>query len=287
MPMTLTIGGIAATIAIEDLGDKAIVEALPDIAEGPKATVIFRCNYSERYSLLRGLLGSVTTNGFNIVRVAPYAYPPNPYLRCMGVGEITGIKPRRDPTGWITYHFAQFPAYFGVPKYAYEETAPNGQNTNDPSGKPWTTTKFKVSAEVVVPPDGAFYIGPFPSTKKAEEATIGIIRPAIEITMARHFMPFVPLAQVSSVVGSVNADPVAFANHVFPRGHLLFVGMDSDPSVDPTGLPTQDITYTLMGRRTLSWNQFISANGSNQFLNTEKNGTGNPPYSYVDFTTIP
>ena len=284
MPTTLTIGGVSCTIALEDLGDSAIVESVSQDG-GPEANVVFRCAYGDRYTLARALLGTSVAVGRTIVRTLPFAYPPSPNLYCLAIPEIKGIKPRRDATGWVYYQLAQLTAQFGRPKYDYTATAADGQN--DPSGHAWTTTRVKVSAEVLTPPDGAFYIGPFsPNGKKVEEASVGIVRANCEVAVTRHFLPFVPLDEVMSLIGSTNLYPIQFSNHVFQQGCLLLVGCDTTPNTDPASNHTQEVTYTFLGKSN-DWNQFIAKDGSLQFLNSRIDNTGTTPYSYQDFSILP
>jgi hypothetical protein len=287
MPSTsphLTIGGVDCTIRLDDLGDRAIVEGIGEDGS-PTASVHFKCSYADRYTLFRAMKGTSVKNGTQIVRTIPYQYPPSPNLYCLSISDVTGIKPRTTSTGWVIFEYAVFTANFGVPKYQYDLNAPGGQN--DPSGQPWTTTKFKVSAEVVSPPGGAFYIGPFPGASLAEESAIGIIRANCEVSITRRFVPYVPLDAVMGLVaGAVNSEPITFSDHVFPIGTLLFAGLESEPSNDPAGNPTQELHYTYLGKDD-DWNKVISKDGSLQFLNTAADGSGQGPYAYLDFSILP
>jgi hypothetical protein len=281
---TMTIAGIPVTIRLEELGEDCIVEAIGE-DNMPTATVRMKCPYNVRYTLFAALKGTSIAIGRAIVRTPPFAYPPSTNLSCHSITDVKMIKPQTvgsgPLTGWVTGVWCTFTANFSVLRY--DLTVGGG----DPSGKAYTTTTIKVSAEVLTPPDGAFYIGPFPSTKKVEEGSLGIIRANCEINMKRVFVPYVPLdAAMTLMKGCVNSIPMQFADRVFLPGCLLFAGFDASPVDDPSGGRTFDLNYVLMGKSD-DWNKFISTDGSLQFLNTAANGSGDGPYTYADLTVLP
>ena len=283
MPTTLLINGVSTTIAVEDTGGSAITEAIDQ--EGPTASVIFQCAYANRYTLIKGLMGTVIANGRQIVRVPPYQYPPSPNLYCQSISNVYGIKARRDTSGWLIYDTARLTANFAVPKWQFNQAAPGGQN--DPSGQPWTITKTKTSAEVFTPPGGSYYVGPFPGGKPAEESSIGVVRPRTEISITRKFMPFLPLNEIQLLAGKVNQDTFIIGNRGLTAGMVLFVGANSEPSNDPAGNPTQDIEYTFMANDDYDWNTFQAKDGTWQALNTKADGSGSKPFASGDFSLLP
>lgn len=284
MPSPLiSVGGVPCTYA-EDGSANALSEGYP--AEGgATAKMVLRCPWALRGRLAFALRGGISDAGGSPARVAPYAYPENPRLYCLSIESIKGLKPRVDQDGGLGYAEAEVSASFGVPPYQYAANPPYGPN--DPSGAAWTTTTIRTSAEVVSPPDGGYYLGPFaPNGTRMDEANVGIVVPDVEITMTRHMLPQLPLAALIAAIGYVNAAPIAFGDYTFDIGRLLLVGAEDEPDCDPFGVPAFKLKYTLLGK-TKDWNQVIAADGSLQFLNTSQTGNGVGPYKYADLTALP
>ena len=143
---TLNIGGVTCAIYVAD----GITESFP-ANSGATARVTFKCFWSDRYQLVRALRGYVNAFAASFAYVIPYQYPPSPNLVCTGIGEIRGIGPSTDSTGWLQYRFALVPAEFSVPSY---QAFNYYDGAGDPSGQLFTTTTFKVSSEVFVRPAG-------------------------------------------------------------------------------------------------------------------------------------
>lgn len=277
----LQIAGIPVTIAFEDLGDRAVVEMAPDQA-GLQATVIFKCAWAQRLNVIKGLLGYVTPNGASIVRVPPVFYPDLPKLYCKSVGEVKAIKPRVRSTGdgWFDAAYALITANFGAPVWQLDDAA-------DLSGKLWTTTRTRTSAEVFIPPVGAYY---FETTgKPVPEANVGIMRPKIEISMTRHWLPYMPLAEAAAAIGHVNSGTLTLGNFTFAAETLLFAGMSTQPAADTIGNVIQEVEYCLLGNMDgISWNKFFSPAGTWDYINTAAGGGGSRPFPTSNwYPTLP
>lgn len=255
--------------------------------DGPKETVRFKCAYEDRADLVMALMGGITVDGGSFSRQAPFQHPDNDQLFCTGIPDWRGLKPFIDEDGWPRYQWAILTASFSAPNWQYFDNDPGGNN--DPSGLAWTRTKFRESAEVFQPPFGSFYIGPFTGGTGTliDEATVGVLRPRVEISMTRLLVPMFPLDDTMELIGSVNEDEIQFGDRTFPRGCLLFAGCSSEPRNDPQGLPCQDIEYTLLGNRTIEWNQFMAKDGTYQFLNTKNDESGDYPFPYEDWSILP
>lgn len=279
---SLTIGGVSCRIFIAD----GITESWP-ADSGATADVTFKCAWSDRYTLARALKGYINPAAYAFVIVVPYQYPPSPNLFCTSIGEIRGIGPFTDSSGWLQYKWALLPAHFTLPTYQAFPSVDSA--SDDPSGLLYTTTKFKVSSEVFTPPGGAyFYVGGADAGKPVEESHVGFVRPRCEIEMVRHKFPFVPLDACMSIEGGiVNDDTVTFADHTFPRGTLLFTGMDSDPQPGSIeGILLWDLTFTFLGNATIEWNAFMDRAGKFNLINTKPDGSGDFPFNYISFNNL-
>jgi len=280
----LNIGGVPCTIALEGLGEAAVVEHAGP--EGATADVVFQCNYGDRFLLLRALRGTVAANGRAVVRTLPYQYPAAPNLYCTGVDPITLVKPMRDANGWVIGELARLTAHFEAPKWQFVAGDPAGQN--DPSGQAWTTTKLKTTAEVFTPPAGAYFIGPFTPTGTAiEESSVGVVRPKTEISMTRKMLPFTPLQEIDAAEGKVNLYPVQVGNKVYAPGFVLFITGNTEPGSDVLGDNTYDVEYMFIANSDYDWNTYQSKTGAWQKLNTKADGSGKPPFASADFALLP
>jgi len=281
---SLVIGGVTCTIVESGSGD-GVVERVPE--DGPEAVVTFQCAYAQRYTLIKALLGTSAVVGVApaqaTVRTLAYAYPPSPNLVCVAIGDIRGLKPSTDASGWVQYKYARFAAIFRRPRWQFDTPpAPSGQN--DPSGQPWTTTRFRASAETYTPPGGQYYYETGGNAgQKVEESSIGVVRPRVEVQLVRHWMPYAPLSFAVNGLGKVNLNPITIADYTFAKGYLLFSAIDSEKAADTLGNITFEWTYTFLGNVDAEWNQFQDGKGAWVYINTAANGSGNRPFSYYDF----
>lgn len=244
-------------------------------SEGFRAEVAFRCAWSDRLALALALRGGITAAGSALVTTPPFRYPDAPGLACTALGQFRPEKLRRDARKWAAYEYCVIPATFTVPTWTEGEQWP---------GVPaFTTISFNGAPEVFSPPGGAFYM-PDLSASPVSEATIGLIRPHVEISIKRSFLPYPPVDADMFLQGMLNDEPVRFADHIFPRGCLMYLCMAAEPQSDPsTGTQTYECTFKLIGNYQVEFNEFLGSDGDWHFLNTKSDGTGDPPFLYGDF----
>jgi len=294
--MSFTIGGETCEIYWGPDGTShGIRESWP--AEGPRAVVHYACPWASRYRVMAALRGGWAAG----VRVPPHAYPDSPNLYCLSIGEVEGIKARRGDGGWASYQRAIVPAEYGIPQWDTLASDPAAPLT-DPSGKPFTRTRTRASAEVFQPPVGAYYWKAGPdSGKKLSDSTLGLIRPRTEIQVARLFSPYVPLDYARRCMGMVNSKPVRIADTTYEKGTLMLAAMNAgDASDDGNGSgsvegKTFEVEWTLIGNGYVftgdgsatqfspDWNQFMGKDGQWHYVTTKSDGTGDMPYIYTDF----
>jgi hypothetical protein len=268
---------ISVPVQIAQMGEQVgISEAYPAYRE-PQATVTFTCAASDRYQLIQDLVGTVVAAGNSAIRTYPYQYPPSPNLICTAIESVEFYgKPELLPgltLPWLARSMCKVRARFGLPAWF--------QGTQDPSGLPYTTTSISLGADVLTLPDTTYT---FPSGWTTT-TPIGLKVPKAIVTMKRHQMPFVPVAQVFPIIGCVNANVVTLAGFACAVGTLLFAGFSSTLTADVLGHITYDIEYQFE-YRVRPWNQFLSP-APTEGWTEPTDGNGNPVFASADFSQIP
>jgi hypothetical protein len=282
---SINIRGVACEIAGSDGPDAGIIRRWTEF--GQEITIRFMVDWDRCQDLAAALIGSVSVNDDgSLSRIPPYNLPFAPRLYATQLSDERPLTPKKDSSGWTFYRKSEISCTFANLTWQVEGGDQTGQA--DPSGLPYTTTRFRVSSEVISPPKSMYYVGPFGSSAKlADDSLVGFVSPRAEISMSRHWQPKIPLEEAMALVGSVNDEEIKLANRVFPRGTLLFTGLTNDPRNDPNGYPVQELDYTFLGKFEVEWNEFLDpVTKDYQFFNTEQDGTGDFPFSYVDFSPI-
>ena len=290
---TLLIGGVECCLSLGEDG------AAPDFGEswgpsGPEADAVFSCAWADRYALARALMGSVTLVGGVVARTPPFTWYESPNLHCTSLGTIRGQGRARilqaaeglAPAGWIAWERALVPAHFTVPRW---DTGVSSEPPRDPSGLPYTSTRFQVSGEVFTPPNGTFYYQDGgPAWVAVHDSLLGIPRPKVEISMTRHWLPWnFDLDTIMALIGGVNDDIVTFGNRDFPRGTILFGGFGATETVDAAGSRSYDVECGLLANYDTEWNELMGQDGDWHILNSRDDGSGKPPFKYVNLLAIP
>lgn len=271
---------MASTISVPYtiIADEGITESYsPD--DGPRATVRFKCLWSDHAQLARDLIGTSTSTGTSIIRVAPFQYPSNPYLYCRSISSVRPLGKKLIPLAgiglpWITGKYAIVEAVFWRPPFSFD-------GLDGPYGQAWTTIQFGASGEFMTLPDSTYRFGDGTPTN----TPIGKVVGQIEINVKRYFMPYLPIAQIASLLGKVNNAAYTIGGYSFPAGTLLFAGGPSEFANDTAGNITQDVEYKFV-YRAVSWNKYYHPNRTTGW-DTVTDGSGNPPYDSGDFTTLP
>jgi hypothetical protein len=99
-------------------------------------------------------------------------------------------------------------------------------------------------------------------------------------------IPVVKLEDSMRLMNVVNDAAIVFGDRTFPRGTLLFLGSNFEPRNDADGYPVYDIEYTFMGNYQVEWNEVLGPDNDWHLLNSEKDGSGTPPYEYEDFSPL-
>lgn len=241
------------TVPFEIMWDSGITEANP--TDGAQAKMKFRCLWSDHYQLVKDLMWGGLQAGKSIVRIGPLPYPPSPNLWCKAIESVEPIGPPT-PTGMtsgsghqvVTGRYAIVTAVFAYCPWI-----------SDPvTAQPFTQTSVGVSGEVLCLPGKTYTVGGVATS----DPPLGVIIPQMEIVFKRFFMPYLPLAEMTTLAGHVNSDSFVCGDATFTAGYLLFLGGNSEYASDTTGKITMTVDYKFMWRA-ISWNSaFIPGSGS-------------------------
>jgi hypothetical protein len=273
----LTIGGYPVELYHGDGDGSDMISESASPGSGPTASVRMQCEWDARYIVFAGLTGSVSGGPGSIYRAVPMSYPPSPGLVCLGVSDIKGTK---YIGGW-NYEHCIFTAQFGIPTW----DVPGGElGSNDPTGQPWTTTRARVSADVVQVPTSTYkWTSGADSGKAIAEAQVGISVPHVEVTITRHIMPYVPISEAMTYIGKINTSAIALGNHSFAAGEFLFGGFSCSTSANTTGERTFEVEYSFLGVSGHTWNQILNRESSWVAINTAADGSGTSPFQSANF----
>jgi hypothetical protein len=287
--INFAINGVPCALDIDGMGERAITESVG--SQGPEADVVLKCAWSERYKLIKGLLNSFTAAGLGIIRFSAYPYPDSPNLVALSVGPVSGVKYLTRGDGWGSFRYARVPVHFGRPSWDAMPYGQGGTGAPDPSGRPYTSTRIKAAASMFSPPSGSpgavnyMWVGGGGMVPGGQAA---IIQSTMEVSIARHMMPFLPLYAISQCLGKVNSDSLVFGGDLtFAPEHVLFIGADTELKPDSsTGNRCWEITYSLMGLTDHVWNQLLGPGGVYTYVNTLSTGLGNPMYNSIELNPL-
>ena len=263
------------------------IEAAEGITEGvepdgPLAIVKFLCAWSDRYKLVQDLVGTATRSGNTIIRITPLQYPTSPNLYCRPdvriepfTKKFSGFVPGL--TNWPMFTRARVIAKFGVPLWSFD-------GSGDPSGVPWTTTTVEPGGEFMTLPGSSSYFTDGTPTN----TPIGLVIPMKTITFTRHWMPYIPLAEMDSIQGKVNQANITIGDSVYPPETLLFQPGSCTQQRDTIGNVVNEVQYKFIHKPT-NWNKFWHPKPGIgwDYVWDSKTGSGNHPYQLGDFTILP
>jgi hypothetical protein len=264
---------------------------------GMEVAIDFRVPWKKRLQFLYLLRGSCGYDGANYWRYPPIqlpiiesdsiadlntkeefsSYPWNRYY-CSSVGECRPIGMRTsnkdgDPTGepgWPYYDEVIVPTKWSVPLYRIgDDQIDPATPGSDPSGFPYTTTRWRVAGQIFSPYTNAYRFAG--EATPANEANIGILRAKTELSITRHFMPIVDTVALDALIGKVNLDEIQIGSDVNPPQSMIYLGYEAEPYVNPSnGRLVYDVTHRLLvngvvfdkdGDPQESWNYFMNRQG--------------------------
>jgi hypothetical protein len=264
---------------------------------GMQVEIDFRVPWTRRLQFLYILRGSCGFDGDNYWRQLPVSLPTilfdsvaemnenedqAPYAwdryYCTSMGQGRPLKMRTsddqgEPTGWIGWPYAEeviIPTVWTVPMYTIAEDPYDPKTVGmDPSGFPYTTTRWRTTGEIFSPYTNAYKF--VNDVTPANEANIGILRAKTELSITRHFMPFVDTVTLDAMIGKVNLDPIQIGSDTNPFESMLYLGYETEQYANPSnGKIVYDITHRIMvngpvldkdGKPQESWNYYMNRKG--------------------------
>lgn len=273
------------TVPYTIMRDSGIQEAY-DPSSGATAEVVFRCLWTDHLQLVQDLVGTFILIQATppIVKASfPFRYPGSPNLTALSISSVVPFgRPTIFQSGpfallprntWLVAHEALVTckfAFFG----AFEDN-------QDASGKPYTSTTIQFGGEVLsLPsttlqfPDGSWNTAPSP-----------INLPSATITQKRFMLPYLPVAEIFSIIGGVNQNPWPLGNFVCPPGTVLFNGGNTDFTLNSDATVIQTVDYQFSFRK-FGWNSLLNPRSGNFEPVTIFGGTATL-YEEVDFSVLP
>lgn len=134
--------------------------------------------------------------------------------------------------------------------------------------------------EVLAPPTGGFmFVTGGLANKGLIDTGAAFIRTRSEISITRVRMPLIPIQTASPLFGTINSDPFLISGQMYPKGTMLFNGLNPTPRTDPyNGGIIWDVEYCFLansnassGTSPLDWNYFLDPNGDWSQVKTKNN----------------
>lgn len=261
-----------------------------DAETGGWATVKFKCAWDDRIQLVKDLTGTASYTlpsgggGPQLIAQFPYRYPGSPNLWCRAIESIVPFgRPKMlawPPLNkWLAREEAIVTARFGYFPFTGPDPIDN-QGQTDASGKPYTSTSVQLSAEIATIPDFSLR---FPDDVP-NSTPFPIIVPQAQITFKRYMIPYLPIAEMLSILGCVNGGPMRLGNFFCPTGTVLFCGGNSEITLNMDGIVLQTVDYQFQFRR-YPWNQAIHPVTAQWEYVTDQSGQN--PYPTGNFSILP
>lgn len=286
---------------------------------GMEVAIDFIVPWEKRIPFLYSLRGSCGYDGQNYWRKLPFALPeidadqlgpisenkepdaayPWPRYYCSSIGELRTIQSRTDQgdedgltgvPGWPYAKEVIVPTRWTVPLYTVADDPYDPQTPGkDPSGFPYTVTKFHTSGQMFSPYTATYKFEH--ETTAANEANVGILRLRKEIIITRYFMPVLNDVDLDDLQSKINADPITIGKTTYPPESIMYMGYEPEPYINPAnGRIVWDVAHRLLangpvldpdGNPVQSWNYFMNRSGAWDKLVGNK--TGKPVYETANF----
>ena len=289
------IGGVPCTIYWGEDGQQyGVKESWPE--GGPHTTIYWACPWGFRAAVKQALRGGLIGPGYSFVR--PHQNPYDSTMFCSSIGECINFVARADQaTGLAYWDYVVIPAEYTVSLVDFAATN-SAANFVDPSGKPFTITSARASAEIMAVPTGTyFWEGGSLIHKPLQQGYLGILRPRIEFRLKFPWLTKMPVDFMLQYGGTINQPAISFGNHLFPSGTVLFPTSSSDPGRCGTWGKSFETEMVLIASGPVedpanpgttfvpTWNHIFAPDGSWQFVNSKADGSGVRPYRAASWWT--
>lgn len=241
-----------------------ILESWDD--DGPAATVLYRCQWDERYDFASALMGGYPpgADGFSSY-MPPHQYPPSPNMWCKKITGIRGEGALKAGKGskWLSYTYALVTAQYGLSQFDYSSSSGGGGGAT-PAGQIDIANPILYCRQRIRTSSAFEVLG----KRKLKFSTSGKLvdaeatRPAVqtEITLEFPRVPFNPYLLVRPYVGKIST--VEMWGH--PTGGVLLDGCETDLSGTFAGMDV-GVVLTYLCRDT-SWNTLVNDEGDHELV---------------------
>lgn len=269
--MALVINGITCEEIVHNYGEEV------DLLRGPSANKEYLCNWSDRFTVARGLLGLAATTriGGSITLYTPLQHPElsTTYahrIQIRGAGcPLQGSRQLAFPKAIVTCIYETMPWSFQPFDAPYNQIDPTHPFI-------YAEQRLKSGYELIAVPGSnlKFSTGGKPLQS---EMTLHVALVEMEITIKQ--LPYMPTNVVLAMAGTLNNAQYLGVN----TGCLKFNGVTTQTGAVSDGTFIQEATYGFTARG-IRWDSFYNPDIWDFDIVTRTNG--DPIYLMKDFTQI-
>jgi hypothetical protein len=257
-----------------------------DFRDGPSARKGFICNWGDRYTVARGLLGlnTATLVGGRITISVPAHFPEIPYMYCHTIefepkgapfeGAVQAAWPK--VIVWANYKCTPW-NFSGIDD-------PGGQNQFPGANYIYAEQQLNSSAEYLTVPGHSTL---FKTSGKPTGADFGFRIALVDMIITFHRVPYLPAAQAFSLAGLINNAPFLGVD----TGKCMFNGYRTHQTRNTDGTVATDVT-AMYQARSIRWDygfdgaaprfdQVVWPDGTTPFIQST-DLTVTVPSSYID-----
>ena len=262
--MAVTIGGILCQEVVHDYSEEY------DVLGGPSARKTYLCNWSDRFTVVHGILGlsSVPLPGGLITLNVPLAFPElaaessnalaSMYARNV---VVTGVGPPIQGASNIAFTSAKIQVTFG--NYPWTFQGIDYFQIDPINPYIWVEQHIDFSGEfITIPGSQVFYKS---NSKPVAGGQWGFFMPQADITLSLKNCPYLP-AQQAFAAQSAPINSVQYLG--LAAGYLMFKGMQDSRTHASDGTPTGEITIGFSARAIAPWD----------YTYNSANSGGTPPF---------
>ncbi len=279
--MAITIGGILCEEIVADFAERF------HLIDGPSADKAFICNWADRYTVAKGILGlnTVVHIGSFITIKVPMQYPEIPYIYAYQIA-IKGAGPPYGSSPQFQYPYAVIMVNYKATPWSFAGLDdPGGFNQIDPSSPYiYAEQTLSSSAEWLTVPDKYTQ---FVTTGLSTGSNYGFRLALVDLSITLHRLPYLPATQAFNYAGMINNAPFLGVG----TGKLMFNGMTTHQTRSTDGTMNTDATFNFQARsqrwdygfdgKNNRWDQVVWPDGSTPFITSTDLSIVIPPaYHY-------
>jgi len=246
--MAVTINGVSCDEIVRGYGENADMRGI-----GSRKGYL--CNWSDRFTVARGLLGYATATGVGgtVTLVTPTRHPELNNCYCTAVE----FEPQGTPSqGASQLAFTKCIVWgiYGSMSFSWGAAPIPYMNIDPSSPFIYAEQEIDISTEVITIPGRSLR---FSGTSARVDQDFGLRLGIVDFKITLHRVPYLPGATILARAGQINDATYLGVG----AGKLLFNGANNKLQVGADGNYTQDITYSFTAR-TQPWDYSYRASNS-------------------------